>query len=250
MRKELEEGTLLINFIPVFDNRTGMFNTLYCRPALRKHDGSRLDDADFLSMGSVGKAFDEALLVRNMKIVVGAGLRKAERLAAETSDTKVITPICGVALAHKSVAAEFTKLCHSASQKGRSNIIFEVTSISDRQKMSFIDEIAILLLPFCAACQVRVPLSAVDIKMFAACRYAGISVDLQNKPWPLDVVGGHMKTFFTRTESSGLKLYVHGIGNQSLAGYLRGVGARFLSGKGVVDAPSKATDANDDFMCQ
>ncbi len=228
-----EKGKFSVDFIPVFDNRAGSVNTFYLRPSLHRPDGSRFEDAAFLALGAEGKFYDDAFVVFNMGRVIKFGMKKADQLRSEASDAKVIIPVNGAVLARKEIASEFASLCRLASPEKRANVIFEVTNIAGDHRLSLLDDVAIVLHPFCLACHVRVPLSAANLTLYATCNYTGVSVDLLNKPWPMAAVSAHLKAFFGRVELSQLKLYTHGVGNHTLATYLRGIGVRFLSGDGV-----------------
>ncbi|MFN3077059.1 MAG: hypothetical protein ABT940_09315 [Alphaproteobacteria bacterium] len=228
-----EEPRISVDFLPVLDCREETPGPLYVQPSQQRSDGTSLDAASLLTAGTEGKGFNEPLVRRNLETVVNAGLRKAEALSGEGQGRKVIIPLNGVALAKKAIAGDFANLCRSASEKSRSHVVFEVTNLLDEQRMSFLDDVAIVLYPFCQEYHARVSLKSQSFKVYATCNYTGISVDLLNKPWPLDAVGPHMKSLFARAEESRLKVCVHGVGNSKLAEFFRELGVHYMSGEGV-----------------
>jgi len=148
-------------------------------------------------------------------------------------DRKLIVPVNGSALAHKGIASALTERCREFSRDIAQSIIFEVTNAEDDKSMAVLDEIAIILYPFCLTYSARIKPKTQNLKLYAACNYTGIALHLKDKPWPMKAVGGYFEDLTARTESNRLKAYCHGLGTPELVEAALAAGVRFVSGPGV-----------------
>jgi len=228
-----ETGVINCDFVPIFDHRHDKFDTLYCFPKMTKADGSLVADDALLGEGSGGRVVNEKLLIKNMEGTLQAGMQKAKQIAASGEDIKIIIPINGLALLVKAVAVEFSNICRPLDDAVRQAVIFEVTNIVDVNRMSFLDDIAIVLFPFCLTYGMRVLPSMRDFSICATCNYSGVALDLKNKPWPAKDVGAHLTNFAKATEANRLKAYVHGIATPELMAAAIEAGVRFIDGAAV-----------------
>lgn len=227
-----DQAPLTLDFQPVFDCRHGVVNTYYACPILRGPQRS-MSDEDVLVLGTEGRSLSLGLVQRLMTGIVGGALEKAAALTAEGAGHKVVVPINGWALTHREVASTFTDLCRRYRGDVHQSVIFEITNMTNENRLSHLDDIAIILYPFCLTYTARILPKTQDLKHYAACNYTGISLYLKNKPWPMAALGTYFSDLVRRTEANRLKAYCHGLGSVELTGAAREAGVRFLSGSGV-----------------
>lgn len=225
--------TVEVDFLPVVDTEAGIVSAYYCRPHLGKPDGGILVDEDVLALGTDGQAINDNLVVKTMLATLTAGVAKARKLVLQGSEAKVLLPINGAALIMKQVAAEFANFNRHLEEPVRQSIAYEVTNINDDQKLSYLDDIAIVLYPFCATYGARASLKTANYKVYSACNYNNISINLLDKPWPVQQLETYLQNYANLTGASRLNAYVHGLGTPALAEAAMAAGLRFLSGKGV-----------------
>lgn len=219
-------------YVPVYDNREGQFNTLYCRPRLVLTDGTTLNDDRVLMRGWEEKPRVERI-VADMLPTLTAGFSKAAKLAAEGSETCVIVPVHGMALTHKEIASEFTAACKAFPRESHQRVIFEVLGMTEEQSISFLDDVAIVLYSFCLTYGARVSPKAPNFKYYATCNYTGVSLAMLDREWPADKVRGYFERFVAGAEASRLKSYVHGVGTAEIKAITSECGVRFVSGVAV-----------------
>ncbi|MEO5375585.1 MAG: hypothetical protein H7840_15160 [Alphaproteobacteria bacterium] len=219
--------------IPVFDVGLQAFNTWYCRPRLTKADGSVVVDDVLLAEGMGERAVNEKTLAGNMMQTITVAATHARRLAHQDGDATLIVPINGAALTYKDIAGTFSSACRQLEADIRRMLVFEVTNVADTVRMSYLDDIAIILHLFCKAYIGRVTPKSQDFKIFATCNYAGVSLPLMDKPWPADKVGPYLSAFVTRAQKSRLSAYVHGVGSPAIAEAATTAGAHFIDGVAV-----------------
>lgn len=226
-------GAITCDFVPIFDHRQGKFDTLYCFPKMTKTDGSAAADDVLLGEGGGGRVANEKLLIRNMEGTLQAGLHKAKQMAASGDNTKIVIPVNGPALLIKAVAVEFSNICRPLDDAVRQAVIFEATNVVDAKRMSVLDDIAIVLFPFCLTYGIRVLPSMRDFSVCATCNYSGVALDLKNRPWPVKDVSAFLVNFAKATEANRLKAYVHGIATPELMAAAVEAGIRFIDGAAV-----------------
>lgn len=219
--------------VPVRDNRTDAWDTLYLRPRLEGAQGA-IEDEALLGLGWEERQRNVKGVTRTMLAVLEAGFGTARRLIDEgASDTKVIVPLFGAAFVDKSVASAFTEACKAQPRAIHEQIVFEVTGVDDEVAMSWLDEVAIVLYLFCLSYICRVSPRSRNFSFQATCNYAGVSLDLGNKPWPVDRVGPFLAEFAVKCEAARLKAYVHGVGTAELAAAAVAAGVRYMDGAAV-----------------
>ncbi|MFA7429658.1 MAG: hypothetical protein WCZ23_05855 [Rhodospirillaceae bacterium] len=228
-----EDLAFSMDFLPVLDGRESRVNTLYCRPTARLPDGTFLSDDTLLSSGMAGRTVNDALLIKMMlRTLEMAGVRAA--LMAKTGDTrKIIIPVNGAALAIPAVAAAFADGCRTFIRDLSQSILFEVTNMDDEKSMGYLDEVAILLYPFCLTYSARILPKTQNFKLYATTNYSGIALHLRDKPWPMKAVGSYFDDLVKRSEANRLKAYCHGLGSVELVEAALAAGVRFVSGPGV-----------------
>lgn len=222
-----------MDFLPVLDRRENQVNTLYCRPTARLSDGRFLSDDALLAAGLEGRNPNESLVTKTMlRTLEMAGVRAT--LMAKTQDPrKLIVPVNGSALALPNVATAFAGGCRTFIRDHGPSILFEVTNMDDEKSMGYLDEVAILLYPFCLTYSARILPKTQNLKLYATTNYSGIALHLRDKPWPMKAVGSYFEDLVARTETNRLKAYCHGVGSLELVDAALAAGVRFISGPGV-----------------
>lgn len=224
-----------MDFLPVFDGREGKVNTLYCRPTARMPDGRFLSDEALLAEGLAGRTVNEALLIKTMLRTLEMAAVRAALLAKTGDGRKIIVPVNGAALAIPAVATAFAEGCRTFIRDLGPNILFEATNMDDEKSMGYLDEVAILLYPFCLTYAARILPKTQNLKLYATTNYSGIALHLRDKPWPMKAVGSYFDDLVKRSEANRLKAYCHGLGSTELVDAALAAGVRFVSGPGVKD---------------
>jgi hypothetical protein len=222
-----------MDFLPVFDGREGEVNTLYCRPTARSADGTVVADTDLLALGMSATVPRPRLTVRAMLHTMDMAAARAGLMVNAGDPRKLIVPVNGVALARKDIASALTERCREFGRDVAQTLIFEVTNTETGASLGVLDEIAIILYPFCLTYSARILPKAQDLKLYASCNYAGVALHMKDKPWPMKAVGGYFDDFTARTEAQRLKAYCHGLGTPALVEAALSAGVRFVSGPGV-----------------
>lgn len=222
-----------MDFLPVLDGRENRVNTLYCRPTARLSDGRFLSDDALLAAGLEGRSRTESVVVKTLlRTLEMAGVRAS--LMAKTNDPrKLIVPVNGSALAIPAIATAFAEGCRTFIRDLGPSIVFEVTNMDDEKSMGYLDEVAILLYPFCLTYSARILPKTQNLKLYATTNYTGIALHLRDKPWPMKAVGSYFDDLVARTESNRLKAYCHGVGSLELVDAALAAGVRYIAGSGV-----------------
>lgn len=220
--------------IPVFDTRHDVVNTLYFRPTGVDRTVRPVEDEELLAVGTYDLSGRDPI-ARTMLLTLETAVEKIPGFLKLAPDVKCIIPVNAALLHHRETASLFTTFCRSHARHLTSALIFEVVNITGDQAMSHLDEIALLLYPFCLTYSARIAPKTQDLRLYASCNYSGIALDLKGKPWPMKAVGGYFEDLVSRSEQHRLKAYCHGIGSAELADAARQAGIRFLSGPGVND---------------
>lgn len=223
-----------VDFLPVYDGREGRVNTLYCRPSgTTGPDGVAMADEELLAVGTSGRTWRPELTLRVMLQTLEMAAARAGLMVNSGDDRKLIVPLNGSALTSREVASALTERCRQLSREVAQTLIFEVTNAEDDKSLSVLDEIAIILYPFCLTYSARIKPKTQNLKLYAACNYTGIALHLKDKPWPMKAVGGYFEDLTERAERNRLKAYCHGLGTPELVEAALAAGLRFVSGPGV-----------------
>lgn len=228
-----EKMPFTVDFLPVYDGRAGRVNTLYCRPSATTPEGGTAADEELLALGTGGRGGMSDVVVRTMLHTLDMAAARAGMMRAGGDGRKLIVPVNGAALARREIASVLTERCRELSREITQALIFEVTNAEDDTSLSVLDEIAIILHPFCLTYSARIKPKTQDLKLYATCNYTGIALHLKDKPWPMKAVGGYFADLTQRTEASRLKAYCHGLGTPELVEAALSAGVRFVSGPGV-----------------
>ncbi|MBF0304318.1 MAG: hypothetical protein HQL41_01520 [Alphaproteobacteria bacterium] len=224
---------MIVCAVPVHDNRDDAWDTIYLRPRLDRPEGA-IEDEALLGLGWEERQRNVKAVTRTMLDVVEAGFDTAYRLIeAGEAQTKVIVPLFGAAFVDKSVASAFTEACKAQPPDVHRRIVFEVTGVGDEVAMSWLDDVAIVLHLFCLSYTCRVTPRSRNFTFHATCNYSGVSLDLANKPWPVDRVGPFLVDFVAKCKIARLRAYVHGVGSAELAAAAIEAGVRFMDGSAV-----------------
>lgn len=229
----LDEISFSMDFLPVFDRRDGCVNTLYCRPTACLVDGRRLDDEDLLAIGMTGRTVNEAAVTKVMVRTLEMASVRANLMASTGDDRKILVPVNGAALSRRSIAGVFTEACRTFTREHTERLLFEATNMDDEKSQAFLDEVAILLYPFCLTYSARALPRTQNFKLYATTNFAGIALHLRDKPWPMKALGTYFADLVDRAEKSRLKAYCHGLGTPELVDAALAAGVRFVSGAGV-----------------
>ncbi|MEO5336382.1 MAG: hypothetical protein H7841_05760 [Magnetospirillum sp. WYHS-4] len=195
-----------------------------------------LSDDAVLGDGLNGDRVNSALLLSDMSWTTYHGIKKAEELLNQGSDIKVIVPINGVALTYKPIASEFVRLCKSVPERVWSSTIFEVTNVNNVERMSFLDDIAVILYSFCLTFGARILPTCRDLKIYSTCNYSGVALTMGNRPMDVEKIRPFLRDFAERTERCRLKAYLHDIATPEIVDLARETGIRFVDGN-VVKSP-------------
>jgi hypothetical protein len=170
---------------------------------------------------------------------VKSRLTSMETESADDAETLVI-PLDGPSLANKLVASSFTRFCRSLTDGQREHLMFEVTGVDlTKDSMSLLDDTAIILFTYCSSYIIRVLPKNTNLRLVATNNYAGVSIDLRNKPWPVDVVRPHITAFVANAARNRLSTMVHGIATAPLLEVVEAAGARYVDGVALSqEAPS------------
>lgn len=218
--------------VPVFDTRNSVVNTLYFRPTGVDRTIRPVEDEDLLAVGTYDLSGGDPI-ARTMMLTLEAAIEKIPAFLRLAPDVKCIIPVNAALLQNRDTASQFTTFCRTHARHLTSALIFEVVNITGDQGMSHLDEIALLLYPFCLTYSARIAPKTQDLRLYASCNYSGIALDLKGKPWPMKAVGGYFEDLVSRSEQHRLKAYCHGLGSPDLAEAAQQAGIRFLSGPGV-----------------
>lgn len=171
---------------------------------------------------------------------VKSRLTRMETEGADDAETLVI-PLDGPSLANKLVASSFTRFCRTLTNGQRERLMFEVTGVDlTKDSMSLLDDTAIILFMYCSSYIIRVLPKNTNLRLVATNNYAGVSINLRNKPWPVDVVRPHITAFVANAARNRLSTMVHGVATAPLLEAVEAAGARYVDG----DALSQAAPSN------
>ncbi|MBF0561130.1 MAG: hypothetical protein HQL37_03730 [Alphaproteobacteria bacterium] len=220
-----------VEYIPVFDTGEQAFTTWYCRPKRVKADGTLVAEDILLSEGLEDRAVNEKLVSTNMIRTLDGAVSLGRRLfnRGEAAAT-ILVPINGMALTRKEIVGAFTNACRRIEDEIKAMLIFEVTNIADTVRMSYLDDIAIILFLFCRGYIGRISPKITDLRIFGTCNYHGVSLPLMDKPWPAATVNPYLTNFVANAQSNRLKAYLHGVGTPAIAEMATIAGVNFLDG--------------------
>lgn len=221
--------------VPVFDTRNDLVNTLYLRPTGVDRTIRPLEDEELLAVGTYDASGIGNTITRTMILTLEAAIEIIPAFLKLSPDLKCIVPLNAAMLHDRHTASLFTTFCRTHARHLAPSLIFEVVNITGEQVMSHLDEIALILYPFCLTYSARIAPKTQNLRLYASCNYSGIALDLKGRPWPMKAVGGYFADLVSRSEQHRLKAYCHGLGTAELADAARQAGIRFISGPGVND---------------
>jgi len=179
-----------------------------------------------------------AMVVLSLLASVKGRLTRPENDGA--GEETLVVPLDGPSLANKLVASAFTRFCRSLTDQQRERLMFEVTGLNlTKDSMSILDDTAIILFTYCSSYIARILPKTSNLRLVATNNYAGVSIDLRNRPWPVEVVQSHINDFIANARTNRLSTMVHGVATPPLLDAIQAAGARFVDGDAVA-APNGA----------
>lgn len=225
-------------FRPVLALAEGQIHRLYAEPRLARSEGGELIDEEFLKQGSDSRSANTKQLAASHAFVVRQAGRKLAELEADgNAAAKVIVPLSGVALMHRDVAGRFTEECRAIPRAAYSRLIFEITGLTDESKMSYLDDLAIILHAFCDQYIARITPTLPDPKIFSTCNYAALTLHLMDKPWPIAALRPQLTRMVERARNARLETILYGVGTDEILEMAREIGFDFAGGAAVERRP-------------
>lgn len=218
---------------PIIDAASREAVACYFEPALPGRDGGVLTGDDALLDGSGGRALNQKVLAKNTSAVLGSAAMEFNSPEFKGLGLPVIVPLNAAAFVVNHVANAFTKTCRELEEVFSGHIIFEAMNFPEPLTLAAVDDLAILLFPFSDRYLARPHLGAKDFKVFANCNFYGVSLHLQDKPWPVDKVIPHLENFVAKAKANRLPAYLHGAGTGAIVDAALAAGCDFVDGAAI-----------------
>lgn len=244
--KEPEGATLDITYRPVWEIDKPEIDLFQARPVLRTADGEEIPNY----MPLVRLTTIDATMKRQVKYLKQAF--QALRLRFERGERfRLLVRINSLALATTEAASIVTDVFRELNVEERQHIVVEVTDFPQNMSLDNMDDITIPLMPFFDNLLACPELDRTDYTLFANLNYAGVCLDLGDKPMDLKLAGKLFELFASRAAPRRLPMWILGIPAQDVANVARISQAAVLSGA-YMDAdsmlPGPVMTGNQPFM--
>lgn len=244
--KEPEGSTLDIVYRPIWQVDTHSVDLFYAKPILRDQSGDEING----SMPLVRRDTVEATAKRQVRYLKQAF--EALTLRFERGDRfRIMVRLNSVAVATAESASMVTDVFRTLSKEQRDHVCVEVSDFPQNLSVDNMDDITLVLMPFFDTLIARPNNDMTDYTLFANLNYAGVSLDLADKPMDLKLAGKVFKVFQERAERRRLDMWIMGLAGQDVAKVARLHQAKTLSGAYMnADSilPGPVIEGNQPFM--
>lgn len=244
--KEPTGQSLDIVYRPVWEVERPEVDLFYAKPIFRDAAGEAVPG----SMPLVRLDTVDATMKRQVAYLKQAFKAFSSRF--ERGDRfRLLVRINSVAIATAEAASEVTDTFRTLSPEQRQNIVVEIMDFPKNLSVNNMDDITIPLMPFFDTLIANPAQDMTDYTLFANLNYAGVSLDLGDKPLDLKLAGKLLKLFTARAEVRRLPVWIFGLPTLQIAKLARISQAAALSGA-YMDAdsmlPGPAMEGTQDFM--
>ena len=226
----LKDGESVVFLRPVRKAEDDSLEAHYCVPAIRKSDGQLLVGDDIMLEGSQSKVLEAKILGANIRWVLNKTIARMRMAAARGENAKTIIPINAMALTLKEVASAFSETCRQMEPELKEHFVVEAFNFAPNMNLSFLDNVAILFYPFSPVYLARPNRGWLDFKILANCNFQGVSMDMQNKSWPVEKVQPYLTNFVLNSQAHRLPTYAHGLATPAIATAAKEANFDFLDG--------------------
>ena len=222
-----------VDCCPVVHTVAREISAEYCIPGGTGRNGQLLLGDDYLLDGSDGRLLDQGLMEARLTTLMKAAAGKLIQNLAADSGKFVIVPLNALALEVESLTKVFGELCRSIPEEARTNLIFEVMNLPRTPPLEMVDNLAILLFPFCRFFIARPQPGCTDFTVFTNCNFQGVCFNLKNKPWPVDKIRPDLAAFKESAFAGRMATYLHGCATPEIVAAANGLGIEYLDGSAV-----------------
>ncbi|HEY9080684.1 hypothetical protein [Magnetovibrio sp.] len=241
------KGALLDTmYRPVWETDKPQVDLFYAKPILRDEAGNELVGVAPL----IRQATVDATMQRQVQYLKQAF--EALHMRFERGERfRLLVRINSVALATSEAAKEVTDVMRTLSVEERRHIIPEITAFPKSLSLNTLDDITIPLMAFFDTWLAQPEKEQADFTPFSNLNYAGVVLDLLDKPIDLKLAGKVFQLFAQRASHRRLPTWVLGIPTPELAKVARICGINVLSGAYMnMDSmlPGPVIEGTQDFM--
>lgn len=244
--KEPEGATLDVVYRPVWETNKTTVDLFYARPILRDEAGDEIPNSTPL----IRQPTVEATMERQVKYLKQAF--QALHMRFERGERfRMLVRINSVALATSEAAKEVTDVLRTLSTEERAHIVPEILEFPKSLSLNTLDDITIPLMAFFDTWIAQPEKEQADFTPFANLNYAGVSLDLFDKPMDLKLATKIIQLFTQRASHRRLPTWVLGLATPELAKLARIANVDILSGSYMdMDSmlPGPVLDGDETFM--
>lgn len=231
---------------PVWETDKTHVDLFYAMAVMRDEAGNELADL----MPLVRQPTVEATMQRQVKYLKQAF--EALHMRFERGERfRMLVRINSVALATSEAAGEVTEVMRTLTVEERHHIIPEIIAFPKSLSLNTLDDITIPLMAFFDRWLAQPEKEQADFTPFSNLNYAGVTLDLFDKPMDLKLAGKVFKLFAQRASHRRLPTWVLGLATPELAKVARICGINVLSGAYMdMDSmlPGPVIEGDQDFM--
>jgi len=223
--KEPKDTTLDIVYRPIWEIDKPKVDLFQAKALLRTADGKEIPNY----MPLVRLSSIDATMKRQVQYLKQAfqGLRlrfeRGERF-------RLLVHINSLALATSEAASVITAIFRDLTTEERDHILIKVSDFPQNMSLNNMDDITIPLMPFFTTLLACPEQDRTDYTLFANLNYAGVCLNLNDKPMTLKLAGKLFQLFASRATSCRLPIWIFGIPTQEVAKVARLSQAAVLSG--------------------
>lgn len=223
--KEPEGATLDTVYRPVWEVDRAEVDLFYAKPILRDASGDEIPGARPLARRQTVESTAKRQ-VKYLRQAFEAFLLRLER----GDDFRLMVRVSTVAVATSEAASLVTDTFRMLNKDQRKKVVVEITDFPETLSVVNMDDITIPFMPFFDHLVARPNQGMTDYTMFANLNYAGVSLDLGDKPIDLKLAGKVLRVFAERAEFRRLPMWVLGLPSAEVAKVARIAQASALSG--------------------
>ena len=223
--KDPEGATLDIVYRPVWEVERPQTDLFYAKPVLRLENGDEVAGAKPLAR----RQTVESTAKRQVKYLTQAF--EAFLLRHERGDDfRLMVRVNTVAVATSEAASMVTDTFRMLDKDQRKKVVVEITDFPETLSVINMDDITIPFMPFFDHMVARPNPDMTDYTLFANLNYAGVSLDLDDKPMDLKLAGKIFRVFAERAQFRRLPMWIFGLSGLETAKVARISQAAALSG--------------------
>jgi len=244
--KEPADTILDTVYRPVWETGQTHVDLFYAKPILRDEAGEEISGLAPL----VRQPTVDATMQRQVKYLAQAF--EALHMRFERGERfRLLVRINSVALATSEAASEVTDVLRTLTVEERRHVIPEIIDFPKSLSLNTLDDITIPLMAFFDTWLAQPEKQQADFTPFANLNYAGVTLDLCDKPMDLKLAGKVFQLFAERASHRRLPTWVLGLATPELAKVARICGINVLSGAYMdMDSmlPGPVIEGDQDFM--